>query len=77
MKKLNYHIEDILYYTDIRDYFECIIKKHEALNDNCSIRIYVDKMEKIIIFKIRTGYHIRLLAPETIKLLGSTKCKKI
>ena len=70
MKKLNYHIEDILYYTDIRD-------KHEALNDNCSIRIYVDKMEKIIIFKIRTGYHIRLLAPETIKLLGSTKCKKI
>ena len=26
-----------------------------------------------IIFKIKTGYKLELLSPETIKLLGSTK----
>ena len=77
MKKKNYQIDDILYQTDIRDYFECINEKPEALNDNCPIRIYVDKMENIIIFNIRTGYYVHFLAPETMKLLGSTKCRKI
>ena len=28
-----------------------------------------------ITFKIKTGYYLKLLTPETIKLLGSTKSK--
>ena len=50
-------------------------KKHEAVTDNPSIRIYINKIEDRITFKIRTGYYLKLLMPEMIKLLGSTKSK--
>ena len=42
---------------------------------NSSIRIYVNKIERRITFKIETRYYLELLTPETIKLLGSTKSK--
>ena len=61
--------------SDIPDYFECILKKHEAATDNPSIRIYVNKIENGITFKIKTGYYLEPLIPETMKLLGSTKSK--
>ena len=32
-------------------------------------------MKNRIAFKIKTGYYLDLLTPETIKLLGSTKSK--
>ena len=35
--------------------------------------IYVNKIEKRITFKIKTGYFLKLLMPETKNLLGSTK----
>ena len=37
--------------------------------------MYVNKIESTITFKIMTGYHLELLTPETMKLLGSTKSK--
>ena len=40
---------------------------------NPSIRIYINKIENRIMFKIKTGYYLELLTPETMKLLGSTK----
>ena len=43
--------------------------------DNSSIRIYVNKIENRIAFKIKTGYYLELLTPETMKLLGSTESK--
>ena len=43
--------------------------------DNPSIRIYVNKIENRTTFKIKTGYNLELLIPETMKLLGSTKNK--
>ena len=55
-------------------------KKHgEKINDNNnpSIKIYGNKIEKRITFKIKAGYYLKLLTPETIKLLGSTKSKII
>ena len=42
---------------------------------NPSIRIYVNKIENRITFKIKDGYYLELLTPETMKLLGSTKSK--
>ena len=36
--------------SDIQDYFEHIIKKHETIIDNPSIRIYVKKIENRITF---------------------------
>ena len=43
---------------------------------NPSIRKYINKIENRITFKIKTGYYLELLTPETMKLLGSTKGKK-
>ena len=42
---------------------------------NYSITIYVNKMENRITFKIKTGYYLEHLTPETKKLLGSIKSK--
>ena len=59
--------------SDIQDYFEFIVKKHEALTENPSIQIYPNKIKNKIVFKIKTGYKLELITPETMKLLGSTK----
>ena len=59
--------------SDIQDYFQYILKKYET--DNPSIMIFVNKIENKISFKIKTGYYLELLTPETIKLLESTKSK--
>ena len=37
--------------------------------------IYVNKIENRLTFKIKTGYYLELLTPETMKLLGSGKSK--
>ena len=61
--------------SDIQDYFEYILKKHNESVDNPSIRIYANKIENRIMFKIKNGYYLELLTPETMKLLGSTVSK--
>ena len=61
--------------SDIQEYLEYIIKKHATVIDNPSIRIYVNKIEKRITFKIKIGYSLELSAPETMKLLGTTNSK--
>ena len=61
--------------SDIQDYFEYILKKHSENVDNPSIRIYVNKIENRITFKIKNRYYLELLTPETMKLLGSTESK--
>ena len=61
--------------SDIQDYFEYILKKHSESVDNPSIRIYVNKIENRITFKIKNGYYLELLTPETMKLLGSAENK--
>ena len=59
--------------SDIQDYFEYIIKKHETFTENPPVQIYPNKIKNRIVFKIKTGYKLELLTPETMKLLGSTK----
>ena len=61
--------------SDIQDYFEYILKKHRESVDNPSIRIYVNKIENRIKFKIKNGYYFELLTLETMKVLGSTESK--
>ena len=61
--------------SGIQNYFDYILKKHSENADNPSIRIYVNKIENRITFKIKNGYHLELLTPETMKLLGSTESK--
>ena len=70
--------------SDIQNYFEYIIKTKlhfdvittvEKVADNSSIKIYVNKMEYRTTFKVKAWYYLKLLVPETMKLLGSTKSK--
>ena len=57
----------------MQDYSEFIIKKHETLAENLPVQIYVNKIKSRFVFKIKTGYKLVLLTPETMRLLGSTK----
>ena len=59
--------------ADIQDYSEFIIKKHKTLIENRPVQIYPNRIKNRIVFKIKTGYKLELLSPETMKLLGSTK----
>ena len=59
--------------SEIQDYIEYIIKKHETIDENAPILIYVNTINNSIVFKIKTGYKLELLSKETMKLLGSTK----
>ena len=61
--------------SDIQDYFEYILKKHSESVDNPSIRMYINRIENRITFKIKSVYYLELLTPETTKLLGSTGSK--
>ena len=61
--------------SNIQDCFEYILKSMEKIIDNPSAKIYVNKIENRITFKIKNGYSLELLTPETMKLLGSTKNK--
>ena len=60
--------------SDIQDYFE-YIKKHKTLTDNPSGNIYVNRIEDRITLEINTGYYLKFLTPELMKLRGSTKSK--
>ena len=71
--------------SDIQDYFEYIFKKHGEKNNNDkdkdndknkpSVKIYINRVENRITFKIKNGYSLDLLTKETMKLLGSTENK--
>ena len=59
--------------SEIQDYVEYIIKKHETIGENAPILIYTNTINNRIVFKIKTGYKLELLSTETMKLLRSTK----
>ena len=59
--------------SDIQDYFEYIIKKHETIAGNPPVQTYVNKKKNRIVFKMKTGYKLELLSKETMQLLGSSK----
>ena len=47
----------------------------ETATDNPLIRIYINKIENRITFKIKTGYYLDVLTQEIMRFLGSTKSK--
>ena len=50
--------------SDIQDYCKYIIKNHGEKTDNPQLRIYVNKIENRITFRIKTEYYLELLKPE-------------
>ena len=73
MINLNYLMDHIL--GHIVCIFCDILKKHRENIDNPSVKIYVNKIENRITFRIKNGCSLELLTTETIKLLGSTENK--
>ena len=59
--------------SDIQDYFEYIITKHETIANIPPVQIYVNKIKDRILFKIKTGYKLELRSKETMQLLESSK----
>ena len=59
--------------SDTEDYFEYILKKHSESVDDPPIEIFVSKNENKITLKIKNGYYLEPLTPETMKILGSTE----
>ena len=49
------------------------MKKHGENIDKPLTQIYVNKIKNRITFKIKDGYSLELLRPETMKLLESTE----
>ena len=56
--------------SDIQDYLEFIIKKHETLTENSPVQIYLNKIINSAIFKTITGYKLQILSPEKKKKKG-------
>ena len=61
--------------SDIQDYFEYILEKHGEDIDKPSVQIYANKIENRVTFKIKSGYSLELLTPETMKILASAENK--
>ena len=74
MINLNYLMDHIPYQI-FKITFEYILKKHGENIDKPSVQIYVNKIENRFTFRIKDGYSLELLTPETMKLLGSIKNK--
>ena len=61
--------------SDIQEYFDYNLKKRSENVDDPSVKIYVNRTENRITFKIKSRYYLELLTPETVKLLGSAEAK--
>ena len=76
-------MKDFKYLMDhiINQIFKIILniylKKHQEKTAYPSIRICINNIESRIAFKIKTGYYLEHLTPETTKLLGITESKII
>ena len=49
-----------------------MLKRHNQETDSPSMIMHINKIEKRITFKIKTGHYLEVLTPETKKLLEST-----
>ena len=48
-------------------------EKPETLTANPPIQIFINRINKRLVFKIKNGYNLELQTPETMKLFGSSK----
>ena len=47
--------------SEIQDYTEYIIKKHETIGENAPILIYANTINNRIVFKIKSGYKLEFI----------------
>ena len=51
-------LDGMYFASNIQDYFEYILKTHGENIDKLSVKIYVEKIENRITFKIKNGYSL-------------------
>ena len=49
--------------SDIQDYIEYIINKHETLKINPPIHVYINRINNRLVFKIKDEYKLDLQTP--------------
>ena len=59
--------------TDIQDYIEYIIKKHETIADSPPMQTCTNKIKNRIVFKAKISYKLKLISLETMTLRESAK----
>ena len=59
--------------SDIQDYIEYIIKKHDTLTTNPRFHAFINRINNRSVFKTKDAYKLELQTPETMKLFVSTK----
>ena len=76
MKNLNYLMNHNLYqiFKRLFSIYIIYIKEHLEKTVNPAIKIYINKTENRIMFKIKTGYYFELFTPATMKI--TTKHQK-
>ena len=74
MMNMNYQM-DLILYQIFKIIWSIFLKKHVEDIDKPSIQIYVNNIDNRVTFKIKNGYSLELITPETMKLLGNTKNK--
>ena len=55
--------------SEIQDYIEYIIKKHETIGQNAPILIYANTINNRIVFKIKSGYKLDLLSKKNNEII--------
>ena len=59
--------------SGIQDCIKYIIKKDEVLTTIPPSYVYINRINNILLFKIKDGYKLELERLKTMKLFGSTK----
>ena len=59
--------------SNIQDYIQYLIKKHETITTIPPIHVYINRINERLVFKIEDGYELGLQTPKIMKLFGSTK----
>ena len=59
--------------SNIHDYFECLIKKHQTIADSPPVQIYVSKIKNRIVFKIKAGHKLELLTKKNNGIIRKLK----
>ena len=47
--------------SDLQDYIEYIIKKHETLTAIPPIHVYINRINNVLVFKIKDGYKLQAI----------------
>ena len=55
--------------SEIQDYIEYIIKKHETIGENAPILIYANTINNRLVFKIKSGYKLELLPKKNNEII--------